>query len=398
MEAATVTGPAKNLIRFARENRADAQQQPPDALARGLEIRIFTFVRNANLAAAGRTASTPFINAARDAGLTVEVISEKRRFDFSVLARLRSSFEEWQPAIVQTHSVKSHFLLSLLNNRRRDRHRPYRWIAFHHGYTNEDWKMRLYNTLDRYSLRHADRMVTVCEAFAPELASCGVPRERIEILHNSIDPAWATPLATSAALRETQALRASLGLRPDAFRILAIGRLSKEKGHAILIEAAAEVKRRRPDLSFELLLVGDGPLRAGLSALAKERGLEPQMRFAGQVGNVRPFFAVADVLALPSFSEGSPNVLLESMAARVPILATSVGGVPEIVEDRQTALLVPPGEPSAMAAALMELIDSPALRSDLADRASRRVEAEFTPARYDQRLRAIYEKTLAPAP
>jgi glycosyltransferase involved in cell wall biosynthesis len=180
-------------------------------------------------------------------------------------------------------------------------------------------------------------------------------------------------------------------------RILAVGRLSREKGHATLIEAVAEVKRRRPDLAFEVLLAGDGPLRESLVALAKAREVETLIHFAGQVRNVQPFFGVADIMALPSFSEGSPNVVLEAMASSVPVVATRVGGVPEMLRDRDTALLVPPGDSAAMAAALVELIDNAELRSRLADRAHEHVVAEFTPARYDARLMAVYEKALAAA-
>lgn len=379
MEAATVTGPAKNLIRFASENRHI------------VDIRILTFMRGQD----APTATNPFIDAARTAGLQVHVVAEKRRFDLGVLACLKQRFAEHQPQVVQTHSVKSHFLLALLGY-------PRPWIAFHHGYTNENLKMRAYNALDRYSLRKADRVVTVCEAFIPELVRCGVARglvaitkadlvaDRVSILHNSIDPGW------GPSPDETQELRTSLGLAPGVVRILAVGRLSTEKGHATLIKAVAEVKRRRPDLAFEVLLVGEGPLRDSLKELAKAERTGSVIRFVGQVRNVRPFYGVADIVVLPSHSEGSPNVVLEAMAARVSLIATKVGGVPEIVRDRETALLVQPGNAGAMAAALVELMDNGQLRTQLSARAHDHVAAEFTPGQYDARLIAAYHKILAP--
>ncbi len=367
MEAATVTGPAKNLIRFAQDNRNQ------------VDIRIFTFMRGTEQRS---NATNPFIDAARTAGLSVEVIPEKRRLDLGVLAHLKQRFAAWQPEVVQTHSVKSHFLMAMMG-------RPRPWIAFHHGYTNENFKMRAYNALDRYSLRQSDRTVTVCEAFMPQLARCGVARSRVDILHNSVNPAWA------AGPEEIEALRAAMNLTASVVRILAVGRLSQEKGHAVLIEAAGEVRRLRPDLAFEVLLAGDGPLRDELVALAKMKGVESIVRFVGQVKNVKAFFGVADLAVVPSFSEGSPNVVLEAMAARVPLIATSVGGVPEILRERVTALLVPPGNPASMAAAMVEMIDNRELRLRLAERAREHVTAEFSPARYDARLLAVYEKALA---
>ncbi len=366
MEAATVTGPAKNLIRFAQENR------------HLVDIRIFTFVRG-NQAAS--TVTNPFIDAARKADLQVQVIPEKRRFDLGVLAQLKQLFADHRPEVVQTHSVKSHFLLALLGS-------PRPWIAFHHGYTDENLKMRVYNALDRYNLRRSDRVVTVCQAFVPQLERCGVPRDRVSILHNSIDPSW------GPSPDEVEELCTSLRLAPGVVRILSIGRLSKEKGHPTLIKAVAEVKRRRPDLVFEVLLAGDGPLFASLKELAKAEALESTIRFVGQVRNARPFYGVADVMVLPSLSEGSPNVVLEAMAARLPMVATRVGGVPEIVRDRETALLVPPGNAGAMAAALLELIDSGELRLRIATQAHDHLVAEFTPAQYDARLMAVYQQVL----
>ena len=367
MEAATVTGPAKNLIRFGQENR------------HLVDVRIFTFVRGTQAAS---TATNPFIDAAREANLQVHVIQERRRFDPGVLAQLKQLLAERQPDVVQTHSVKSHFLLAMLGS-------PRPWVAFHHGYTAENYKMRVYNALDRYSLRHSDRMVTVCDAFVPELGRCGVARHRVDILHNSIDPAW------GPSKDEIQELRTSRHLAPGVARILAIGRLSKEKGHATLIRAVAGIRRTRPDLAFEVLLVGDGPLLASLKELAKAYAIDNVIRFVGQVGNVKAFFGVADVMVLPSFSEGSPNVVLEAMAARVPLVATRVGGVPEIVRDRETALLVPAGDAGTLAGALLELIDRSELRSQLAARAHDHVAAEFTPAQYNARLMAVYHKALA---
>lgn len=369
MEAVAVTGPAKNLIRFARENR------------RLVDIHVFTFVRGSPAAS---TATNPFIDAVRTADLRVHVISEKRRFDWRVLAQLKQRFAEHRPDIVETHSVKSHFLLAMLGNRR-----P--WIAFHHGYTNENFKMRVYNALDRYSLCRSDRTVTVCEAFVPQLERRGVDRDRVDILHNSIDPAW------GPSPGEIQALRTSLDLAPGVFRILAIGRLSKEKGHSTLIRAAAGVKRRRPDLAFEVWLVGDGPQLASLKELATAEAISSAIHFVGPVPNAKAFFGVADVMALPSLSEGSPNVVLEAMAARVPVVATRVGGVPEIVRDHESALLVPASNSEAIAAALVELMDDAELRLQLATRAHDHVLAEFMPARYDARLMAVYHKALAAA-
>jgi glycosyltransferase involved in cell wall biosynthesis len=124
--------------------------------------------------------------------------------------------------------------------------------------------------------------------------------------------------------------------------------------------------------------------------------------FTGQKRDVRPYFAAADVLVLPSLSEGSPNVLLEAMSAKLPIIATCVGGVGEIVSDGDTALVVPPKRPAELAKALAKVFDSTDLRQRLSMGAERRLAENFSPAKYDSRLFEIYDSamkgTLLPLP
>src|SRR5262245_15977475 len=136
VEAHTVTGPAKNLIRFCRNAQADGR----------LDALLLVFLR-------GGAAENAFLVAARRAGLMAEPIFERHRFDVGILSALRNRLRAFQPHLIQTHSVKSHFIVRFSGLNRR-----YRWIAFHHGYTSTDWKMKLYNQLNRWSLR-APRMV-----------------------------------------------------------------------------------------------------------------------------------------------------------------------------------------------------------------------------------------------
>jgi glycosyltransferase involved in cell wall biosynthesis len=154
---------------------------------------------------------------------------------------------------------------------------------------------------------------------------------------------------------------------------------------------AFEILRRRwPDPPTFLLLVGEGPEQPRLAAMARAAGLEKAVIFAGQHRDVAPFYALASVLAIPSHSEGSPLVLLEAMAAGVPVAATAVGGVPEMVTGEESALLVPPRQPAQLAEALRRLLDEPGLASRLAVGASARVAACYTPEVYHRTLLEIY--------
>jgi glycosyltransferase involved in cell wall biosynthesis len=370
MESASVGGPAKNLFEFARRARAGGADLPP------VDLHLATYLRGP----AGEP--NDFIRAAREAGIPVEVIAEEGRFDFGVLPRLRAVVTRLSPDLIQTHNVKSHLLVRLARF-------SIPWIAFHHGYTARDLRDRLYNHFDRFSLRGARHVVTVCRPFAEMIRGLGVPAERISVLHNSVPPFTAPPAGVVAAVR------ARFGLAEGVPVVLAVGRLSSEKGHADLVKAAARLRRVRPELAFRLVLVGDGPERSALEKLVAALALSDLVVLCGHQRDVRPFYALAAALALPSRSEGSPNVLLEAMAAGVPVVAARVGGVPEIAPDGETALLVPPGDAAALAGALTRVLGEPARAAERAGRAQRRVLADFTPERNREQLVRLYQPVLA---
>lgn len=373
VEATNVNAVAKNVLEFhrtARELNDDGGEGSP------IELSLVTFDR------AGSSAE--FVQAARELGLEVDVIPERGRFDRRVIPALRTTINRRRPDIVVTHQVKSHFLVRLSGL-----HGNYPWVAFNHGYTTTDRKMQLYNRLDRASLPHADRVVTVCEAFARELENKGIKRDRISVLHNSVRPAPPTSEAQASELRK------HLGIKADEKVILAVGRLSKEKAQIDLIRAFGEFQSTNPDLKAKLVIAGDGPERAQLEAAASTVGIAEQVVFAGQVTDMQPYYAIADVLVNASHSEGSPYVLLEAMAEGVPIVATAVGGVPEILTDGESALLVPPRDARAMADSIEKLLCDKELAQKLSASAGALITTRFAPEIYAQKLVEIYRVVIS---
>jgi len=360
MEADRITGPAKNLLRFGAAARPH------------VELTVATYLR-------GGVSTNGFLEAAREAGLAAHGLQEQGRFDWKVVAALRELVDRIRPDVVQTHNTKSHLLMRLSGAGERT---P--WIGFHHGHTAEDVKQRLYNQCDRWSLRGPRRLVTVCGPFADQLAGYGQSRERIEIVPNAVE--------TPRAMREGELAewRERLGLHPGEPVLAVIGRLSSEKGQQILLEALARI-RERP---WRLLVAGDGIARQKLQEQARAVGLEGRIKWLGLLRDVRPVYALASVFVLPSLSEGSPNVLLEAMAAGVPAVSTAVGGVPETVTHEESALLVPPSNPVALAEALERVLGDRNLAARLAAGALARA-AEFTLDVYVSRLRAVYGRVLA---
>ncbi len=372
VEATTVNAVAKNMFEFHRAAREVAQQSTGFPV---IELSLVTFDRDNN--------SAEFVSAARALGLEVDVIPERGRFDRSVIAALRKIVVERSPDVIVTHQVKSHFLINVSRLWKR-----YPWVAFNHGYTTTDRKMLLYNRLDRWSLPKADRVVTVCEAFAKGLVSMGVPRERIHVQHNSIRP------EAAVSARELNLLRSKLGLDEGERMILAVGRLSKEKAHIDLLRAFKILVDTHSEINARLVIVGDGPERGPLNEAAASLGIEDRVVFTGQTRNVGVYYAAAAVLVNSSHSEGSPYVLLEAMTAGLTIVATAVGGVPEIVEHNETALLVPAGDAQAMVDAIARLLKDEHLADQLAENASALVSSRFSPEAYMRSLITVYGEAL----
>ena len=355
VEAATVTGPAKNLLQFAQIARP-----------MGVDVTIATFHRAGD--------SEVFQEAARRAGVPVELLEERGRFDRSVIASLRQLRRRLAPDLVQTHAVKSHLLARLAGLT------P--WVAFHHGYTWPDLRAQIYNQADRWSLRKASRVLTVSQPFAGELTRMGVPGQRICVIHNAIDPEWAQGSAVKAQAAQ---LRAELPIAAGEKVALIVGRLSREKDHLTLLEALAGIP-----FPPHLLIVGEGPERGAIEERLRATGQTRRVTLVGQVPTAEPYYAMADIAVLSSLSEGSPNALLEAMAAGVPVVATRVGGVPEIVAHEESALLVQPGERRQMASAITRLLTEQGLPARLTRCAKEAIRQRHSPAGRASQLCQVY--------
>lgn len=372
IENATVTGPARNVIDYGK------MMVQADGDLPSVEVTIVTYQRGPEPSA--------LAVAAHEAGLAVTTVAERRRWDTAVFAQLKQVIAAINPDILETRNVKSHFLVRLLGLQRK-----YPWVAWNHGYTETSTLDRMYTRLDRWSLRGAYRVVTVCQPFAETIAGFGVGRDRISILHNAVKP-FVSPWP-----EDVERVRRDLGIQNHEAVILSVGRLSHEKGHADLIRAATRLAGMPGTSPFRVVILGDGPERETLTKLAAQVGLEKIVSFTGFQRDTRPYYALATVVAVPSHSEGSPNVVLEAMAAGLPIVANRVGGVPEILEDGVTGLMVEPRNPEAMAKTIFQLLSNADLRSRLGSAARARAESAHTPEAYRRALVEFYRETVSSA-
>jgi glycosyltransferase involved in cell wall biosynthesis len=232
--------------------------------------------------------------------------------------------------------------------------------------------------------RRAARVVAVSRALADTWIDAGLPAGRLEVVHNGIDVAAYEPAADGAV-----DVRRELALPAGAPVLATVTVLRAGKGSEVLLEAFAALRRDHP--AAVLVVAGDGPLRPALEARAAELGLGGAVRWAGFRRDVPQLLAAADLFVLPSRWDAFPTAVLEAMAAGLPVVASHTGGIPEMVEDGVTGLLVPPGDAPALAAALSGLLAAATgRRAEMGRRGRERAGAHFSLAAWADRLEALY--------
>jgi glycosyltransferase involved in cell wall biosynthesis len=283
--------------------------------------------------------------------------------------------------VLVTHSYKPNVLGRVAARRVGIPH-----VIVSRGWTGESLKVRMYEAMDRFQLKYADRVVAVSEGQAAKVLRCGVDPGRVVVIRNAARPeAFAEPVPESKAR-----LKAYFDNVPVSHLVLAAGRLSPEKGFDVLVEAAARVIREVPAAGF--VLFGEGKQRAKLERRIAELRLQGRFLLPGFSPELDALLPAADLVVLPSFSEGLPNVALEASAAGVAVVATGVGGTPEVVADDETGLLVSPGDPAAMAEKIVTLLKDNGKRVRLGTTGRRRMWSEFTFAAQARRYADLFDE------
>ena len=251
---------------------------------------------------------------------------------------------------------------------------------------SRNWRLRIVE--EGVVNRLADRVVAVCPAVAAvTLRERGLDARKVVTIPNGVDCEEFDPSRYSR-----DAARSELGLLPDEPAVGVLASLSPVKGHADLLTAAARVLAHQ---RARFVLIGDGPLRPELSALAQQLGIAGQVVFAGVRGDVARLLPGLDIVAIPSHSEGLSNTLLEAMAMARPVVATAVGGNLDVVRVGENGRLVPPHDPEALAASLLALIEAPEEARRLGEAARRYVAAEFPLSRMVDRHEELYRSLLS---
>ena len=303
------------------------------------------------------------------------------QFDPSISGQLRALTTRFGSDVVHAHGYKADLYTAFTWARRGPR--PALVSTCHTWYDN-DLAVRLYGTLDRWALRRFDRVVAVSEEVQHRLLRAGVSAARTQLIRNGVEvePAFVDGTARNADSADWEG-RLHVGL---------VGRLAPEKGIADFLGAVSLLRDRFPRARFSV--AGEGPDRRALEALRGELGLQDAVSFVGRQANMASFYASLDLLVSSSVQEGLPIALLEGMASGLPVVATRVGAVPELVVDGATGTLVPSRAPERLAAAIEHLLKSPTLRHSFGEAGRRRVFEEFSAAHMARDYAAVYQQAL----
>ena len=304
----------------------------------------------------------------------------KGQIDPSMLKEIRSAVDRVGAEIVHAHGYKADIYAYLAL---RGRHRPALVSTCHTWYDN-DLAVRLYGAADRWVLRSFDQVVAVSVEVQKRLLDAGVSGDRIQLIRNGIS------VAPFGKAMEARAQRAA---SRAGLRVGLVGRLAPEKGVDHFLRAVARIADRIPEATF--VVAGDGPERGTLDSLLGELGLRWRAELLGPQANMEQLYASLDVLVSASRQEGLPMALLEGMASGLPLVATRVGAVPEVVIDGQTGFLVESGDVESLAEHMERLLRDASLRNTFGAAGQARILDQFSAQRMATDYRSVYRKAVA---
>lgn len=358
-------GPEKTLLNSQR------------FIASGYELRL-AYIRPAD------DADYDMPERAAALGAPLVDIPERGAIDPRTVWRLVREIREFRPHVLHPHDYKTNILAVLLGG----------WfrvpvVTTMHGYVTLGGRLDWYYRLDRWALHRMRHVIAVSDDLAAAIADLKLPAERVTVIENGIDAEHFRPRAPRDEAKK------KFGIPAERLVLGCVGRLFPEKGFDLLIEAV----RRLVDRGYDahLLVAGEGPERQRLAQRVAELQLGDRVGLVGHLAETIPFYEALDVFVLSSLREGLPNVLLEAMSMRLPVVATEVGGVPRLVRNGENGFLVKSPAPDELAAATMLLLDDAALRERFGAAGRECVETRYSFRTRMARVQAVYDRVLGGA-
>lgn len=310
-------------------------------------------------------------------------VPDRGPLDRKVLARMLGLCKRYNVKIWHGHDYKSNLIGLML----RPFHRM-KLVTTVHGWVKHTSRTPLYYAVDRWSLKWYHHVICVSEDLLEVVKELKIPEDRHTLVHNAIDE----KTFSRRHVAGESPMRLDKGTPGSRLVIGAVGRLSAEKGFNLLIQAAAKLIREGHDI--ELWIAGDGDAKPELQKLIDHLKVADRVKLLGFVSDTLALYHAMDLFVLSSLREGLPNVVLESMAMRVPVVSTKVAGVPGMITDGVNGLLVDIGDVDALTDAMRRAVTDEPLRQRMTEEGRTLIERQYSFTRRMEKIEAIYDKVL----
>lgn len=317
------------------------------------------------------------LDKAREIGIKTISINSYSPFDLRMVLELVRVIKDNNIHILCTHGYKPNVVGRMAS-----------WIigipeiAISRGWTGENWKIKLYEKLDKLFLRFADHVVTVSEGQREKVLKLGVKANNLSVIYNGIN-------LNNVKNGSVNSIRTELSINDNLVIVVSAGRLSPEKNFTGLIDAAKVVMAKDNNIRF--VVFGEGTLRKELEKKIRDGNLEGMFFLPGFRKDFFSLLGETDIFVLPSFTEGLSNVILEAYAQRKPVVATRVGGNPEIVQDGKSGFLVSPHDTEKMAEYILRLAQDSKLREEMGAKGYEYVKEHFSFDIQTRKYEALYK-------
>jgi len=317
------------------------------------------------------------IEKAKGLGLPTHTINNKGRFDIGVIFKLKRYLTENKINILHTHNYKSDIIGAFAAKLA-----GMSLVCTAHGFTDVTSTVSAYEKIDRFILKFwFDRVVVMSDKMLPKLSE-----NKKKVIHNGID----VSLYEKSALEYRNEIRKKYGIESGEILIGTVGRLSKEKNQLLFLKALKQVMKKHPNV--KALIVGDGPEKDSLLKYVDDEDLKENIIFPGIINDILPVYQALDIFVLSSITEGVPITILEAMASKVPVIATNVGGIPEIISGRDKGMLVESNNLDNLTTALTILIEDKEKRDFLSNNAFEHIKENYSLSQMFKAYEGIYRE------